>query len=177
MGNEMNLANRNRLSQVLSLLLFSTAFLSAKSNSEELGRVYQSDQHPNPQCVDYQGHSIGKSPELNLDIATCNGRSEAWLSRWSDSGADRGWKIIDHLRLGTFESNSDLQITFSPLCVLPKPEQRVHWVAVFNKKIRGKYTFKNGGIVQAWAINPKSLRFELASKKLLERVVCMDEEG
>lgn len=173
----MTLANHNRLLRVLSLILLSTAFLSAKSNSQELGRVYQSDQQPNSQCVDYQGHSIGKSPELNLDIANCDGRSEAWLSRWSDSGVDRGWKIIDHLRLGTFETDSDYQVTFSPLCILSKPDQRVHWVVVLNKKIRGKYTFKNGGIVQVWAINPNTLRFELAPKKLVDRVVCMDEEG
>ncbi|MDH4396140.1 MAG: hypothetical protein QE278_10705 [Limnobacter sp.] len=167
-----NLFQSGLLSLILAVVLIPT-----KSNSEDLGRIYQSDQQPNPKCENFQGHSIGKNPDLNLDIATCDGRTEVWLSRWSDTAANRGWTIVDHLRIGTFDANSEYAVTFSPICVLAKTEQRVHWVAVFNTKVKGKYTHKNGGIVQAWAINLQTSRFELASKKLLAQVVCLDEEG
>ncbi len=168
--------SRRFLSCLVSTLLVAT-LVSSNVGSEALGHIYQSDQPPNPKCENFQGHSIGKNPDLNLDIATCHGRTEAWLSRWSDSAANRGWKIVDHLRLGTFDSNSNYAVTFSPLCVLEKTEHRVHWVAVFNNRVKSKYTYKNGGIVQAWAINTQTLRFELASKKLLAQVVCVDEES
>ena len=66
------------------------------------------------------------------------------------------------------------------MCLLGKSQEHYDWVAIYRNekpnKNRKKYTHKNGGIVQAWVVNPDTQRFELASPDMLKKMECEPEE-
>lgn len=156
-------------------LLVLPSFASANA---EMGESYTRYPYDESVCILRAGSTIEHMPDYVLDMAICDGRAQAWLSRItrrqkSPDDLPNEWVVVDRLTLGTLKPNEHY---FAPFCGVGKSSQFFQWVALYRWKKKKLNTHKNGGVVQAWVINPKTERFELASSKILNTVVCQEED-
>ena len=160
---------------LLCSLLATPSFVAAK---REIGDTYSGYPFDDTKCILRAGSVIEHMPGYTLDMAICDGRAEAWLSRItrrqkSPDDLPNEWVVVDRLTLGTLKPNEHY---FSPFCGVGKSAEFFQWVGLYRWKKNKLNTYKNGGVVHAWVINPKTERFELASPKMLNSVVCQEED-
>lgn len=171
----MNYLNK----QLMMGLLISAGTLTAglnKAEALEVGEEYTPQLFDEGPCEIRGDLTIDEMPGHALHLAMCDGRAEAWISKiLVPSTKEQRSKrvVIDKLMLGTLKGKEKFVV---PVCLYGKSNTSLTWVGVYRWKAGKKNTYANGGIVQGWVINPKTMRLELAEPEFLKKVVCMEEE-
>lgn len=128
------------------------------SHAVEIGQVFTG--RPDKECEWNAGISLSSNsiidrvPDHAVDIGTCDGRAEAWLSHiMTSNNGKKDWLVIDQLRLGTMTENQ--RFDWSMVCYLPKQNSILMWFPILDHSRKRPLTHKNGGILAAWRVNPE----------------------
>lgn len=122
-------------------------------------------------CTKVEGFVVDGADGLVVTSADCKGASRAWLSlpppvrvmATTDASL-----VLDRLDAGRISSGQ--LFSSGPYCSIGGKE--LQWVAVYDWRKRKKIGFRDGGIRQAWIVDPATRRFVPAPKRLLERASC-----
>lgn len=153
-----------------------SAFISHNLLAADIGSRYV--ETPRNDCEIYAEATLEQLPGYGIDIGSCSGRSEAWLSQVlsNQSKNEEGkssWEVVDHLRLGALTKN--IGFDWAYVCFLPKPLGAVQWLPILDYSKKQPLTHQNGGILQAWRVNTVTKRFELVPLDLLKKAKCVEE--
>jgi hypothetical protein len=162
---------RTYATSLLGALLWSMLVVAGTAFGQgDIGAKYSG--YPNSTCADFEGFVLHAAVDLTVSSAKCKVTYEAWLSKELQSQQDRTMIVLDHLRIRELKGGE----TFSsgPYCYSHGKE--ITWLAIYDWKNKKKLTHRNGGVRQAWIVNPRTERFESAPQELLEEAVCLANE-
>jgi len=121
-------------------------------------------------CTDIEGFTVGDTGKFTAHSAKCNGSIQAWLLKQDNShpGGTKSQLVLDHLNVRDLRAGEIFSA--GPYCTANGRE--IRWLAIYDWKKRKRISGQTGGIVEAWTVNLKTERFEVAPASLMLRAEC-----
>lgn len=164
---------------ILILPLFFSFYVSA-ADHVFIGKIY-SGVISVPNCSNIQVENLGDLVKTKLIISygECSGKHMVWLSKVTSGGYNQGLREVVDQQIIRSLIKGETYHANDPYCYFnSNREKRIVLPAIFKTwKKKGPMTKKNGAIVEAWMINPKTLKIEKPDASTFDNISCEDESG
>jgi hypothetical protein len=112
---------------------------------------------------------------FSAQAVRCNKLFEVWLMKSDRSqpllaNGYQPYIIVDHMVIRPLKSGEMFSLSHHYHCHIGK--KPVEWAAIYEWKKRKRITGRDGQILDAWIVNPKTEKFERAPDKLIRSVTC-----